>query len=1209
MTSIFKKIATSIVGMAMAIGVGIGLSTSGGVREARAGNVTLTATGLGSSLSPTDSASNSWISDGTTGSYLRLDSNQYLRISSALTNVDTTSGVTVSVNAGKYGNGTYSLSFEAFSDANFATGITTEKTVTATDKNGSTLNFNSGNSIAFTSNSDNVYFKFWASSTGSIRFFSFSITYVEKSSGTNYTTTISVTGGAKSTTNASTSFSSTTTSGDVYLTPSTGYRIPDDLTTFTVSSGIATISSRTTSGNDVKISLTGVGSNFTIGGSFTVIPSHNIGYAAGDHGSYDGSTTRNFSVYEDATHTVLSAEAVGISAVSGYEFAGWNDGTNDYAVGSSYTMPKSDVTLTAQWTIQKVYEWIKTDLGDLTSSDVFVIVGNDGSNYAMSNNNGTTSAPTAVSVTVTNNKITSSVANTIKWNLMVSDGTYNFYPNGDTTNKLYCTNTNNGVRVGSTNSSPDFTLDESGYLKHTSTSRYVGIYSSQDWRCYSSTSTNIGGQTFSFFKGVEQSTDPKVVIDDTETQLSITEKETVSVSKTLTLSYVTMSELSYLYDNTKLSVVADNANSKITITGSVAGGPYNILIKKGESTLYTISFTVTYNNTVTVAGEGGATSVAKGATLSLTATSSKGSDTFTWSSSNDAVATVSNGVVTALECGKVTITATSVNWETEGTLEITVTFSGVYSRANWYNSEKLDSDAGTTADADYILSTIPGSDTLINDVTVSGDNTVAYDKAGGLGFGKSGAAGSITLEMKTGYYLKSVSIWGASWDAGMIPSVTATNASGNSNAVTAFANGGEFVTKGVAMNDAPLTYTFASDAKTITIATPGTSKSRFIIYQMDLVFDDITAESISLSDSSATLMQTEAKTLKALISPRNYNVTLPINWSSSNTDVATVSSGVISASSTNTGTATVTAGTSVGSPICNVKIIKLAASSINIRGDNATGLTSGTDQELDLNGKIWNCTQVQKYSNDYTPQGATSAAVYSKNGLRIGSGSTGGSITNSSTYSTFKFNKVIVAHCLSTDGTTPYAASFVVKGSDTQGGTDYTATANQSGMLTTYTFSTPVSYVTVSSSGGQYISSLTFSFSSPEETEISAAEFILGLTPDRGQESIGYCTLSNGTYKAAKKFLYDAGSTVKQNFQESTDAVVASARERYMFWANNIGDKTPYDGEEPVLVSKLFGTAINSDSNSVTIVAVVISMISITALGGFFFLRKRKEER
>lgn len=147
--------------------------------------------------------------------------------------------------------------------------------------------------------------------------------------------------------------------------------------------------------------------------------------------------------------------------------------------------------------------WVKTDLADLTSSDVFVIVGNDGYNNAMTNDNGTSNAPAAVEVTVTGDMITSNVADNMKWNISgnATDG-YTFYPNGDSEKWLYCTNTNNGVRVG-TNENKNFTVSKEGYLVNSATSRYIGVYtdtSGSDWRCYTTINNNIKDQTFSFYK-------------------------------------------------------------------------------------------------------------------------------------------------------------------------------------------------------------------------------------------------------------------------------------------------------------------------------------------------------------------------------------------------------------------------------------------------------------------------------------------------------------------------------------------------------------------------------------------------------------------------------------------------------------------------------------------------------------------------------------
>ncbi len=192
------------------------------------------------------------------------------------------------------------------------------------------------------------------------------------------------------------------------------------------------------------------------------------------------------------------------------QFYGWYDGASYSNASVAPTLITADTKITTDKTYNAVFatanvgatEWVETALSSLTASDIFVIVGHNSSGYyAMTNNNGTSSAPAATEVTISDLKITSEVASTFKWNISgnSSDG-YIFYPNGSTTTWLYCTNTNNGVRVG-TGTAKHFTL-KNGYLYETETkdSRYIGIYNDSDWRCYTSTTGNIVSQTFSFYK-------------------------------------------------------------------------------------------------------------------------------------------------------------------------------------------------------------------------------------------------------------------------------------------------------------------------------------------------------------------------------------------------------------------------------------------------------------------------------------------------------------------------------------------------------------------------------------------------------------------------------------------------------------------------------------------------------------------------------------
>ena len=137
--------------------------------------------------------------------------------------------------------------------------------------------------------------------------------------------------------------------------------------------------------------------------------------------------------------------------------------------------------------------WEEASLASLTSTDVFVIVGN---NYAMTNDNGTGSAPATVAVTVADGKITSTVDDNIKWNVSgnATDG-FTFYPNGSSTTWLYCNTTagsgsNNNIRVGTGNRKVfELTNDNQIITKDDNTARYLSIYNNADWRGYVNTNS------------------------------------------------------------------------------------------------------------------------------------------------------------------------------------------------------------------------------------------------------------------------------------------------------------------------------------------------------------------------------------------------------------------------------------------------------------------------------------------------------------------------------------------------------------------------------------------------------------------------------------------------------------------------------------------------------------------------------------------------
>ncbi len=173
-------------------------------------------------------------------------------------------------------------------------------------------------------------------------------------------------------------------------------------------------------------------------------------------------------------------------------------------------------------TPKEPYYWVRKDISTITSSDVFVIVNklSDGSTYAMSNDNGSSSAPSAVAVPVTSagDRLTENPAERLKWTLSEESNGYIFYPAGQTNNYLYNRNNNNSLRVGSLSLwdlwdllfngySWHYTINNN-YLYNSSNSRYVGIYiddNTQDWRSYTSITgqSNIRNQSVAFYVRVD----------------------------------------------------------------------------------------------------------------------------------------------------------------------------------------------------------------------------------------------------------------------------------------------------------------------------------------------------------------------------------------------------------------------------------------------------------------------------------------------------------------------------------------------------------------------------------------------------------------------------------------------------------------------------------------------------------------------------------
>ena len=273
--------------------------------------------------------------------------------------------------------------------------------------------------------------------------------------------------------------------------------------------------------------------------------------------------------------------------------------------------------------------WISKSFADLKTGDQVVIVATKGSDsWALSDANGTSKAPSAVTITYSGDKLTSNPADEIIWYVGGDASGRVFYADAANGTKwLYCTGTNNGVRVG-TNDANTFVLDtESGYLMHVGTSRYVGVYTTTpDWRCYTNTTGNTAGQTFKFFV---KSGDGGVVTPDPEEPENPTPdvpgNPSTGESKTATITFGSND----VKINSASVTATDTQNNTWTITteGTTSYTANSAYYQVGSSTkpATSITFTTTLPSGVSVskvsAKFGGFSSTAGNVTLKVNETS------------------------------------------------------------------------------------------------------------------------------------------------------------------------------------------------------------------------------------------------------------------------------------------------------------------------------------------------------------------------------------------------------------------------------------------------------------------------------------------------------------------------------------------------------------------------------------------------------------
>ena len=373
--------------------------------------------------------------------------------------------------------------------------------------------------------------------------------------------------------------------------------------------------------------------------------------------------------------------------IYGKKFVGWYGAEYSHATDeptyvntATTVMGKDDVTYYAVFANLEETEasCTETDLDDFTFtvSEVMIIVGKSGGNYyALSNDNGTSDAPDAVAVTVENGKITSTVSDNIKWNGSKNGSSYQFKIPG-TSDYLYCTNANNGVRVDKGNKENTFKIENS-YIYNIGQNRYLGIYSKQDWRCYTSINDNIKDQTFTFYKYIAASHTISDITTKVEKPATL---ESIAVTTAPTKTHYFVGETFEPAGMVVTATYDDESNKPITDytyspAGALTTGDHEITIsytELGTTRTTTQAITVVTPQEAGIAFEESTVSTPLNSGYNGQALTNPNSLTVTYTSSNPSVATVNaeTGVVALVGTGTTTITASFTRNDTYQSAEV-----------------------------------------------------------------------------------------------------------------------------------------------------------------------------------------------------------------------------------------------------------------------------------------------------------------------------------------------------------------------------------------------------------------------------------------------------------------------------------------------------------------------------------------------------------
>ena len=450
-----------------------------------------------------------------------------------------------------------------------------------------------------------------------------------------------------------------------------------------------------------------------------------------------------------------------------------------------------------------------------------------------------------------------------------------------------------------------------------------------------------------------------------QTSLTMAIGDTQTLAATVTPSNATDKSVTWSSSNTSVATVSSSG----VVTAKTAGSATITVTTNDGGKRATCSVTVQAQTVAVTAITLSQTSatLTYGQTLTLSATvlpANASDKTIVWTSSNNSIASVSEGVVTAgSTSGTATITAKSQNYPAvSATCKVTVTAGTVSVTGVSLNKTSL---TMTVGDTQTLTATVTPSNATDKSVTWSSSNTsIATVSSSGVVTAKAAGTSTITVTTNDGgkkatcsvtVSAASVAVTGVSLNktslsmtVGDTQTLTATITP--SNATDKSVTWSSSNTSVATVSTSGVVTAKAAGSATITVTTNDGGKKATCAVTIQAQTVSVTG--VSLNKTSLSMTVGDTQTLTATITPSNAT-DKSVTWSSSNTSVATVStSGVVTAKAAGSATITVTTNDGGKKATCTVSVqsFSLPVLSVvtvsNIQQTSATlssGITSTGD--------------------------------------------------------------------------------------------------------------------------------------------------------------------------------------------------------------------------------------------------------------------------